>query len=107
MLGIDVSKDTLACTWLDATTRQTLWEGTVPNTTHGVNCLLRRIPAESPWVLEPTGRYSTSVARQACAAGRQVLLASPKKAKCFLQSVQSRAKTDRLDSRGLGLYPLA
>src|SRR5207247_143354 len=40
-------------------------------------------------------------------AGRSVLLASPKHAQLFLQSLQSRAKTDRLDSRGLALYALA
>ncbi len=33
-------------------------------------------------------------------------LAQPKKAQLFLKSVQSRAKTDKLDARGLALYGL-
>lgn len=107
MLGIDVSKETLSATLLDPTTRQVQWERTVANTTVGVGELLRRAPREAPWVLEPTGRYSTGVAKQAHAAARTVLLAPPKKAKAFLRAVQDRAKTDRLDSRGLALYGCA
>lgn len=34
-------------------------------------------------------------------------LAQPKRAKSFLESIQARAKTDRLDSKGLALYALA
>jgi transposase len=34
-------------------------------------------------------------------------LAQPKKAQLFLQSVQSRAKTDKLDAYGLALYGLS
>jgi transposase len=35
-----------------------------------------------------------------------VLLAQPKKARHFLRSIQSRAKTDTLDSQGIGLFAL-
>jgi transposase len=107
MLGIDVSKDTLACTLLDPQTRSVLWELLVPNTPEGIDCLLDRTPLESSWVLEPTGRYGLMVVDRAHAAGRQVLCASPRKAKRFLQSRASRAKTDRLDSLGIGLYALS
>ena len=106
MIGIDVSKDTLAVTWMEASSRHVRWEETVPNTPTGIQALLRRIPADEPVVLEPTGRYSLDIAKQARAAAHVVLLAQPKKAKAFLASVQSRAKTDRLDSRGLALYGL-
>jgi transposase len=58
-------------------------------------------------VLEPTGRYSQDVARAAREAGRDVRLAQPKKAQLFLKSVQSRAKTDKLDATGLALYALS
>jgi transposase len=107
MLGIDVSKDHLVCALLDPASKQLLWELTVPNSTQGVSQLLARTPECSAWVLEPTGRYSTRVAQQAQAAGRSVLLAVPRRAHHFLQSLPQRAKTDRLDSRGLGLYALA
>jgi transposase len=107
VLGIDVSKATLAVTLLDPQTRATRWEGEVPNTPIGIAHLLERVPLTDPWVMEPTGRYSTGVAAAAQAAGRVVLLAPPKQAKAFLRAIQDRAKTDRLDSRGLALYALA
>lgn len=107
MLGIDVSKATLSSALLDGPSRQVQWELTVPNSAVGVTTLLARTPPQCPWVLEPTGRYSTPVARQAQAAGRCVLLAPPKQAKAFLAAVRPRAKTDRLDSQGLALYALA
>ena len=107
MLGIDVSKNDLSCALLDPTTRRTLWQGSVPNSAAGLQELLARTPAESPWVVEPTGRYSSTVVQLGRAAGRQVLLAQPKKAQSFLRSIQSRAKTDRLDSYGLARYALA
>jgi transposase len=107
MLGIDVSKDQLACALLDPTSKQRLWERTVPNTIQGIDQLLGCTPAGVAWVLEPTGHSSTRVARQAHQAGRSVLLAVPRRAQHFLQSLPHRAKTDRLDSRGLGLSALA
>jgi transposase len=107
MFSLDVSKDTLSCALFDPQTRKVLWETCVPNSVPAIAKLLDRVPAERPWVMEPTGRYSLSVAKQAVAAGRQVLLAPPRKAKRFLESIQSRAKTDRLDARGLGQYALA
>ena len=106
MLGIDVSKDTLVCTFFDPARQKPLWSRTGPKTSSGVSRLLRQTPQESPWALEPTGRYSLLAATRAHQAGRQVLLAQPKKARHFLHSIQSRAKTDELDSYGIGLFAL-
>jgi transposase len=107
LLGIDVSKDTLSCTLLDAASRSPQWHRSVPNTAAGIRQLLRATPGETPWVLEPTGRYSLAVVKQARQEGRRVLLAPPQKAQRFLQAIQTRAKTDRLDSAGLALYALS
>jgi transposase len=107
MLGIDVSKDTLSCTLLDPATRKPLWQTEVKNTKEGIRVLLGRTQSDSPWVLEPTGRYSLCAAQMAKDAGRSVLLAPSRRAKSFLQSVQSRAKTDRIDSSGLALFALS
>src|SRR5437588_136477 len=107
MLGIDVSKQTLTVTLLAAETQRLCWQRPVPNTPQGIRQLLRRTPARDAWVLEPTGVYSQQVVQQAQAAGRQVLLAQPKRAKAFLAATQPRAKTDRVDSRGLALYGLS
>jgi len=105
MLGVDVGKAELHGTWRDAETERIRWQGAVPNTADGIRQLLRRAP-EAAVVVEPTGRYGEPLIRAAQAAGRAVLLAPPKKARAFLQSEQSRAKTDRLDSAGLALYGL-
>jgi transposase len=107
MLGIDVSKDQLTCAFLDPASKQLLWERTVPNSPQGITQLLQATPSDAAWVLEPTGRYSAPIARQAQAAGRAVLLAVRRRAHHFLQSLPNRAKTDKLDSRGLGLYALS
>ena len=107
MLGIDVAKATLAVALIDSQTRALHWQREVPNSPAGISQLLAWVPPEETWVLEPTGRYSTAVVVAARQAGRLVLLAPPKHAKAFLRSVQERAKTDRLDSRGLALYALA
>lgn len=107
MLGIDVSKDSLACTLFDPNTHKVLWNKSFPNTPQGIGRLLKQTPPDSPWALEPTGRYSTAPATLARQAGRSVLLAQPKKARAFLHSIQSRAKTDQLDSVGIGLFALS
>ncbi len=104
MLGIDVSKASLTCALLDRETERFRWQREYANSEAGVRQLLAKTPAEVPWVLEPTGRYSLTVAKQAKAAGRQVLMAPPRKAKRYLASLQDRAKTDRLDAPGLAWF---
>lgn len=105
MLGIDVSKQYLVAALFDRATEQFHWDQrTVPNTEAGIRQLLALTPTDCPWVLEPTGRYSTLAAQLARAAGRTVWLAPPKKAKDYLASISTRAKTDRLDGRGLALF---
>lgn len=105
MLGVDVGKAELHGTWRDPETRRVRWQGAVPNTEAGIRQLLRRVPGTAV-VVEPTGRYGEALVRAAQAAGREVLLATPRKARAFLWSEQPRAKTDRVDSAGLALYGL-
>ena len=107
MLGIDVSKATLAYTLLNDQTHQPDQDGTVPNTEDGIASLLRQIPATHAWVAEPTGPYSQLLVTTGQQAGRTVLLAPPRQAKAFLRAITPRAKTDRLDSRGLAHYAQA
>lgn len=105
MLGVDVGKAELQGTWCDPETRRVRWHGAVPNTPVGIRELLRRAP-ETARVVEPTGRYGEALVRAAQAAGREVLLAAPRKAKAFLWAEPPRAKTDRVDSAGLARYGL-
>jgi transposase len=105
-LGIDVSKNHLVCSLMDPCTRKVTWQAEFLNTCTGIDTLLEEIHTEVPWILEPTGRYSILAARKAREAGRDVRLAAPRKAKMFLRSQNERAKTDKIDSRGLALYGL-
>ena len=106
ILALDVSKDTLAATYNDrSSARSRQWS--VPNTEAGIRKLLARTPTECCWVLDPTGRYSNLAVDRARAAGRDVLLAEPRRAHAFLQSSHVRAKNDPLDSDGLNEYAVA
>jgi transposase len=107
MLGIDTSKKSLQCALRDPKNDCVLWNKDFRNSSTGIALLLKQTPPDTPWVIEPTGRYSLSVVRQAQAAGRTVLLAPPRQAKLYLQSLQSRAKTDKLDARGLAQFALS
>lgn len=107
MFSLDISKETLACCLLDPKSRAVVWETEVPNTPEGVSELLRQVDPSVAWVMEPTGRYSLAVAKQARAAGRRVLSAPPREAKQVLAGLNPRAKTDRLDARGIGQFALA
>lgn len=110
VLGIDVSKATLDCALLDRSDRshRVLWQTRVSNTAAGIEQLLSRTPAGTCLVLEPTGRYGRALVEQASHSGRhEVLLAPTRRAKAFRQSINSRAKTDRIDSRCLALFALA
>ena len=107
MIGIDVSKHTLQCACIEATTKKIVWDKQVANSSAGITALLREIPVEVGLVVEPTGRYGLALVQAARQQGRDVRLAAPRKAKRFLQSQQSRAKTDKIDSRGLALFGLA
>jgi transposase len=107
MLGIDVSQKELVCTLLDPQRQKPRWTRTLPNSEEGIRQLVTATAPTTPWVLEPTGRFSTQVAKRAVAEGRTVLLASPRHAQHFLRSIQTRAKTDRLDSIGLALFAIS
>lgn len=107
MIGIDVAKRELtACRW-DAGEPEPRWERSYRNSPEGVRALLGAAPADQPWVLEPTGRYADLAVRLAQAEGREVRRAHTFAAKLFLRSLTPRAKTDRVDARGLAQYGLA
>jgi transposase len=107
MVGIDVSKHTLVCAVTDDETRVPLARGEFANNVEGVRELLRWAPAQATFVLEPTGRYSLLAVEEVTATGRIALLAPPREAKYFNRSVNSRAKTDPIDSFGLALFGLS
>ena len=104
MIGIDVSKETLAvCCW-DESAKRSRWEQAFPNTKAGIRQLLRLAATAEPWVVEPTGSYSELVAHLGQQAGREVLSAPPRAARQFLTSLNPRAKTDAVDAKGLAQF---
>lgn len=104
MIGLDVSKHTLSvCAW-DQQRESVRWEREFENAPAGIHALLAQTPPEEPWVLEPTGCYGELLVSLAAAEGRTVFAAPPRAAKQYLQSLQPRAKVDRLDARGLAIY---
>ena len=107
MIGIDVSKDTIDCTFVSKDTREIVWHKSFPNTPEGVMELLSITPEGVGWVLEATGRYSLMIAKLAKASGQPAYAAPTRQAKLFCRSIQARAKTDRLDSYGLALFGLS
>jgi len=103
-VGIDTSKDNLVCTFVKRLSDKASWRGTFSNDDSGFLQVLEKTPSDVAFVIEPTGNYSLGFVKYATAVGRPVLMAPPRKAKSFLQSVQSRAKTDKIDSCGLALF---
>jgi len=118
MVGVDVSKDKLSCALVQRATQEMKWQMDVANSVAGIDQLVTRLtgdmarlfggaPVPVALVVEPTGRYSDLIVRQAKEKGIPILLAPPARAKAFLNSVQSRAKTDPLDGIGLAYFGLS
>jgi transposase len=106
MIGLDVAKDTLAACYWEKDQPQPTWERTYPNSDAGIRQLLADTSPQEPWVLEPTGPYAQRAVELALEAGRQPRQADPLAAKRYLQSHSARAKTDRVDARGLARFGL-
>ena len=103
MLGIDVSKNKLDYCLIDQKKEPVLW-GEVANTPEGIADLLSKIPSDTPIVLESTGRYSLEFVMLARGAGHRVFQALTIDAKSVLRGLNRRAKTDKIDGRGLAIY---
>src|SRR5437016_5659237 len=75
IVALDVSKDTLA---VSVDSREGKRRDQVcRNTVAEIERLLQTTPADSCWVLEPTGTYGNLAVDLARAAGRTVLMADP------------------------------
>ena len=103
-LGVDVGSESLVCSFVEAGCDKFSWQSSFKNDQDGFSSILKRTPREAAMVVEPTGNYGLPFVKYAVAAGRTVLMAQPKQAKDYLNSLQSRAKTDKLDSFGLARF---
>jgi transposase len=105
-VGIDVSKLKLdICVASSAKVKTKV----VKNSPAGHQQLLdwlvaRKLPAETPVVLEATGPYSESVGIALADAGWRVSIINPARLKGFAQSELTRNKTDRADAHLLARF---
>lgn len=116
IVGIDVSKDTIDVQFASLTEdlRQTYsHQASMKNDAAGHRKLLRWTQqclgrAEvKPWfVMEATGIYHESLAYFLAEHGEQVVVLLPTKLKHYVQSLDTKSKTDRLDARGIAQFGL-
>jgi transposase len=108
VLGVDVSKHSLAVCLRNRADRQIVFETSIDNETTAIQQLLQSMPVSSPesvcLAIEPTNTYWLDCANHALAAGYKVVSAPPGPAKLFLRSLNPRAKNDKLDAKGIALY---
>ena len=77
---------------------------TVRNTAAALRAFLRRLPGGAAIALEATGGYGDELLRLACEEGRAVYLLNPRRVKRFRESLDYRAKTDRIDAELIAEY---
>lgn len=98
VVGIDVSKATLAVCYQSGTSPQHL---DVPNAPAGFRALVRRCGARSLYVLEATGTYYLALAYHLVAAGAEVAVLNPLVVRRFIQMHLGKGKSERNDAQWL------
>jgi transposase len=101
-IGIDVSKATLDVYCLP----QEL-HFQVANSPVGIAALVKQLPLNSAIILESTGGYERMVARSLDEQGYPVCVINPMLVYHFKQSLNLKAKTDKIDARVLALFAQA
>ena len=101
VVGLDVSKDTLAVCYQVGPRLQ---HQEVANTPAGFRQLVHYGGATSLYVLEATGPYYLAVAYHLVAAGAQVAVLNPLVVKRFIQMHLGKGKSDRKDAQWLLRY---
>lgn len=97
IVGVDVSKDTLACC-INGRAHQ------LPNTESAVTRWLGTLPAGSIVAMEGTGCYPQLLAGLACAAAMRVYVLNAKDVWFYARGLGSRAKTDPSDAAVIARY---
>ena len=76
------------------------------NTRKGWQKLVKDAPSGSVYAMEATGYYHYRLASYLHSKGLRVIVFNPYFVKHWVQSLGSKAKTDRIDARVIGLYAL-
>jgi len=97
LVGIDVSKDTFNAHFNN---RDCEYE----NNRRGWSKLLKETPSDSTFAMEATGNYHYRLAFHLNAKGFDVLVLNPLWVRRYVQSLGSKAKTDRKDAELIARY---
>jgi transposase len=101
VVGIDVSKATLAVCYAEQTRLQ---HAEVSNSKAGFEQLVRRCGAECLYVMEATGSYYLALAYHLVEQGAQVAVVNPLVVRRFIQMPLGKGKSDRKDAQWLLRY---
>lgn len=108
ILGVDVAKDTLSVCFMRRDNHQILKQTDILNDHQHIQSLLDDLSIENPRLIsvavEPTNTYWFDIAQSALGRGFDVVSAPPRATKMFLRSIAPRAKTDKIDAKGIALY---
>ncbi|EEA93684.1 IS110 family transposase [Pseudovibrio sp. JE062] len=99
VVGIDVSKDTLALCEHDKQTVQV-----IANASRSIRLFMTHLKPDTLVVLEPTGGYEALLVSELCAAGIACHRADTLKVKAFTRSFGRLGKTDNIDAKALAAY---
>jgi len=96
-IGIDVSKDTFN-TYFNGT------DGKYRNNRKGFQSFLKDVPSDAIFTMETTGNYHYRLAAFLCKNNCFVRVFNPLYVKRYIQSLGSKAKTDKIDARYIASY---
>jgi transposase len=97
IVGVDVSKDTLACCVNGA-------RHELANSEATISTWLRKLPARSIVAMEGTGRYHLLLASLAHQAGMRVYVLNAKDVYFYVKALGTRSKTDMGDAAVIARY---
>jgi transposase len=103
-VGIDVSK-----VWLDVAVHERATCFRARNNDQGIAELVEQLAGLEPTlvVLEATGGFEKSAARELAHAGMPVVVTNPRRVRAFARSTGRLAKTDKLDAKLLAHFGFA
>jgi transposase len=96
-VGIDVSKDTFNAHWAGR-------DGEYRNCLKGWRKLLADAPQDASFAMEATGYYHHQMALYLHSKGRAVMVFNPLRVRRWMQSLGTKAKTDKRDARLIAKY---
>lgn len=99
VIGVDVSKDTLACSFLESSS-----DTVVLNDEQHIRRWLHDLAPGTVIAMESTGRYHQALAHLAIEAGMRVYVLNAQDVFFYAKALGARGKTDKADARVIARY---